>query len=87
MTRLSADKDDPGYAPYMAIWSSGRDVKVFANDKQVKECITVDLERRYIKYYVLDDQDKAQIDPNDPNSAWIAEMNDVDVRIEFYFRD
>lgn len=61
--RISANKDDPGYAQYRASLDSGKAVVIFLDGAQVKDCQTADDQLGVVSYFVRDENGYLQVSP------------------------
>lgn len=62
--RLSCDKNDPGYAAYMALGEKRHQVQVFVDGIRVQRCITADDEQRFACAHKVDDAGNIVLTPD-----------------------
>ena len=75
--RVSADKTDDGYRYFAMLKANGKDVFVFLDGVEVKNCVTADDERGFVIRYVPDEHGDVQIDPVDNNRIWEERLTGV----------
>lgn len=83
MTRVSANKADPGYPQWKVAIEHGKTVRVFLDGVEVKDCTTADDVNGFVVRAVLDDAGRFQVDPVDPNQVWEETVTGkVEIRFE-----
>jgi hypothetical protein len=81
MTRVSSEKNDPGYAQLCAAAANGKRTQVFLNGKEISYCITADEEQGFVVRCVLNRFGKIQLNPVDKSRVWTERVvGKVEVR-------
>ena len=69
--RYSSNKDDPGYAAFMAAIGEGKSVRVFLDGAEQNHCSMADDDLGEVTRCVVDAGGKIQPDPAKPDHIWV----------------
>lgn len=83
MTRVSCNRDDPGYSQYTAAKSNNKNIIVLLDGAEVHYCSVADDELGFVVRCVLDENGRIQVDPNDSGRIWEERLTgEVEIKFE-----